>query len=286
MVKYKDHIGDINLNLNKSKIQSLEVISRDMPDFIDTGLIGISNSLDSIDFRIRELEESIHRPLQIYGLSGAPDYKLARKSILPITTSTGTGVYDTEAYTYRGTSIESGSATMKFEIVYFFPVGMWANNRYAVVEFLSNIVGTTYINSRVSFASSHIVLPTNLYPDWSKVLLSNIIGSTGIYDRLIYYIHAPVPAHPDWYQLYTKYNTLASVVAVGADGFCDVTPILSQSLLTEVIIDKPGTTSIDSNYISVQMSKIPCNSLITSRGISTAGNNSIYYFLGIKTYTE
>jgi hypothetical protein len=237
---------------------------------------GLLATVDSIGYRVGELQNHLHSPEQVYGMTSNT---MARKVITPLTITGGNAVWGTELELHNGTVVEAGDVTKKMDINKFYPVTFGTTGRYTIIEFYKNVLSTAYANTTITDATDLFTKVGHTLVDGDKVMLSSIVTTTGLTTYTIYNVIAV--AGNDFQVSLT--NAGAAVVVGGGNGTCTVTKI-TQTLITETVVSKVGTTALDSSGVPLQMARQTCDSRISCRAISTAGTNTITFFLGLHTY--
>ena len=255
------------------------------PRLESTATLGLGATVNSFAYRQGELENHIHSPLEIYGLTGGT---MTRKSTSPIIVTGGSGAWGTEIVITHGAVIGGGSATKKFD-TNILMVGVVGNaSRLTYLEFFSWDPGSPVACTFVTATDKMHVVGTTLANN-DKVVLPSIASNTGIDINTVYYV---VNKTVDDVELSLTRGG-AKVDILGADGAgtfltlgaSDVTGYApSQNLISETAVCKL-TTSADHVSVPMQMARQPCNRRMSCRAYALGGTNAVNFFVGLHTYS-
>lgn len=242
----------------------------------------------TLGYDLAEVARHLHSPTQSYGATSASDPTMVRKSLTPITVTAGSAVNGTELILHRGTLIEGGSATKKFDVNWIKINGVGTINRVAIYEFFSFAIGTPKAAALVT-ATDKVTDATNTVANGDKIYFATIASNTGV---LIYEMYFVINRAAGNFEVS---RTLGGAKAdiTGADGACTYVSLgasdaagiaAGQTLITEELVSR-GVATTDTVPSPLRMDREACNRMISCRGISTAGGNSLSFFIGLHTYS-
>ena len=239
---------------------------------------GLAGTPDSLAYRVHEIEKHFHNSLQIFGLT---NNKMARKSVSPIVVTGGNSSWGTELVIHDGATIESGSATKKFDFNQLYVTAVGTANRVTILEFYKLAAGTALTGVTIDETGGTVedMFTKNAHglSNGDKVLLSTIVTTTGINTYTAYYV---VNKQANYFQL--SLTSGGSVVSVTGDGSCTVIPVTS-TLITETLVSKANTTSDVLDH-TIMWPRQTCDSVISCRGYAAGGTNAISFFAGLHVY--
>ena len=232
------------------------------------------NQPGSLGYEIAEIENHLHAPEQVYGLTANT---MARKAVTPIIITGGNGAWGTELELHNGATIESGSATKYFDFHKIAITAVGTANRVTALEFYSTSRGTP-IAATTQIAADTLTIAGTPPVNGTKVSLDTIVTSTNINTYTYYYV---VGAAAHTFQLSLTVGGAAVDIQTN-DGTCNFA-VLTQTLITETIVSR-AATSTDSLYVHMNCARTTCNKRVSCRGWAAGGTNAISFFIGLHTY--
>jgi hypothetical protein len=247
-------------------------------DVIDNApVLGLSGIPDSLAYKVSELEKHIHNSEQVFG--NATNF-MGPDATVKFTVVGGNAAWGTELHIHDGTVIESGSTTKKFDLNTLYVVSVSAANQISVIEFLAGTTDAKRENVVINDAADSFTLAGHGLVDTDKVLISDVVTTTGINTYTVYYVRDVVGAA---FKLALTSGGDAIVVG-GGNGTCSVQK-LTQTSLTKKVISMAATTS-DSVPFAMICPRTTRDNRIFVRAKSATGQTiSIGFLLGLHTYT-
>lgn len=235
---------------------------------------GLSGTVDSIGYRVAELERHFHNADQLYGLTANT---MARKSVTPIVVTGGSDAWGTELEIHNGSTIESGSSTKKFDLGNLYVSAVGNANRITYLEFYANTLATN-VAATTQAAADTVTKNGHGLANGTKLMLNTIVTSTGIDIYTVYYV---VNQAANTFQLSLTLGGAAVDIQTG-DGSCNY-QVITQTLMTEAIVSRAGANA-DVFLQSVRANRYTCNTRVSCRAYAGGGTNAISFFLGVHTY--
>lgn len=248
------------------------------------GLLGVP---DSLAYITQETEVHFHSAQQVYGATSAGVPTMVRRSVVPITVTAGDGAWGTELILHNGTVIESGSSTKRFDLNQLRISAVGTANRIAVYEFFSFSAGTPKVAAMVA-ATNKVTDATNTVANNDKVYFPSITSNTG---AVIYEVYFVVNRAAGDFEI-SRTRGGGTVDITGADGACSYVSLGAsdadgvaalQMLDTETVVSR-ATGTPDAQPTPIQSDRQYCNRLISCRGWSAVGGNTVGFHLGLHTY--
>ena len=249
--------------------------------------LGLSGTHDSIGYRVGEIEQHVHSRGQSFGATSASIPTLFYRSLLPITVTAGDTVYGTEIILHRGTTIEGGSATKYFDMHWLKLTAIGTANRVAIYAFNSFDIGTPKVAALVA-GTDKVTDATNTVANGDKIYFASIASNTGVTIYEVYFVINRAAGN------FEVSRTLAGAKAdiTGADGACSYVSLGAsdanglgalQTIVSDELISRAAAQT-DSTPSPIHMDREKCNRMISCRGISAAGGNSVSFYVGLHTY--
>jgi hypothetical protein len=251
--------------------------SKDIDKLDSLAVLGLQGVVDSLAYKIDEIEKHNHSAQQVYGLTANT---MARKSTTPIVIVGGNAAWGTELELHNGTVIEGGSATMKFDMNNLYVSLVSTANRITILEFYRNTLAADSAQVVTTDATDLFTLAGHGLVDGDKIMLKTIVTTTGINVYTVYYVVNMVGN--DWKVSLTSGG--AAVVLGGGNGTCYFNKITAATLITETIVSKSSNAGSDDMVIPMQMGRQVCNARISCRGWAAGGTNDVSFHLGLHTY--
>lgn len=248
---------------------------------------GLAGTEDSLAYRTEEIEHHFHSGQQVYGATSASIPTFVRRSVIPITVTAGDAAWGTELILHNGLVIEAGSSVKRFDLNRIRVATVGTANRIAVYEFMKHAAGTPKAAALVT-ATNKVTDATNTVADNDKVFFPTIASNTGVVIYEMYYVRAR--AAGDFEISRTRGG--GAVDITGADGACTYVSLGAtdadgvaalQTWVTETDISR-ATGTPDAFPHPLQMGRMRCSELLTVRGWSAAGGNTVAFTVGLHTY--
>ena len=237
---------------------------------------GLSGTVNSLAYRVHELEKHFHSAEEVYGLS-ATNGVLTRKSITPIITPCGAAAWGNEQY-LGGSFPESGTNT-KVDINKLYVTAVGTANRPSVVEFWYGQLGTQVTAVTLTNAGDLFTKAGHGVTNDMRIVLNTIAGGTANLNAYtVYYV---VNMSGNDFQV--SLTSGGAAVVITADGSCNFHPVTSPTLLTETIVSKAAVTS-DNIVIPINCPRIAVTSAMWTRGWAAVGANDVTYFISAHKY--
>jgi hypothetical protein len=248
----------------------------EIPKIDNEATLGLSGVVNSLAYRVHEIEAHLHNSQQIYGNT---TNTMARLSTTGFTVVGGDNAWGTELQLHNGTVIESGSATKKFDFNTLYITAVDAANKPTVLKFFSASEGAA-VNCTMQ-NSGDTITPTGAVPaDGTKIVFDSIVTTTGINIYTVYYV---VSSGVSTFQVALTSGGTPIVLGTG-DGTGHY-HVLTQTTLTETVVSAAAVTS-DSFPYPIMAPRVTCNSRISVRAASVSGSTvGITFFIGLHTYT-
>ena len=212
---------------------------------------------------------------------------MVRRSVVPITVTAGDAAWGTELILHNGLVIEAGSATKKFDLNQLRISTVGTANRVAVYEFFSFSAGTPKVAALVT-GTDKVTDATNTVADNDKVYFPSITSNDGVVVYEVYFVRARAAGNFE----ISRTRGGVAVDITGPDGACSYVSLGAsaadgvaalQMLDTETVVSR-ATGTPDAQPTPIQCDRQLCNRLISCRGWSAAGGNSVGFHLGLHTY--
>jgi len=259
-------------------------------DAIDTVAVsGLSGTANSLAYKVHEIEKHFHNSELVYG-NTAND--MAADIPIKFTVIGGDNTYGTELMLTDGTVIESGSATMKFDLNRFYMVSTSAANEISVVQILTSPINTpvacTFDEAGHGSGDDVVISAGHGLSNGDKIVFKAGGGAltTGINDYTTYYV---VDKNTDDFNV-SLTSGGADVTFTGDGGACFWYPVESsvqtavQTMATSFFISAAAVNN-DAMPVPIMMPRVTCNQRIFIRAKSESGQTvSIGFLLGLHVY--
>jgi hypothetical protein len=265
-------------------VDGLERIARNLYKIDEqpvSGLSGVAGSLSyktvTIENNTEILKSHFHNSEQVFG--NVTNF-MGPDSTVKFTVVGGDAAWGTELHIHDGTVIESGSTTKRFDLNTLYVVSVSAANQISIIEFLAGTADTKRENVVITDATDLFTLAGHGLVDTDKVIISDVVTTTGLNTYTVYYVRDMVGNN---FKLSLTSGGTAVVVG-GGNGTCSVQK-LTQTSLTKKVISMAATNS-DSVPFAMICPRTTCNNRIFVRAKSATGQTiSIGFLLGLHTYT-
>jgi len=258
--------------------QTIENLIKSQTDKIDSVAVnGLSGVVDSLAYKVHELEKHFHNSEQVFGNN--VNYMGADVPI-PFVVEGGDNAWGTELMITMGTTIESGSATKKFDFNQLYVTAVDDADEVSIIEFLYGTAGATIEDVVTDDSSDNFTKAGHGLVNGDKVIVTDLVTTTGLNAYTVYYV---IGMSGDSFQLSLTLGGAAIVLGTG-DGTCDLKKLTQTSLTKKVI----AAASVTTNAIPYILSspRIPCNSYLFVRAKSETGTTvAISFLMGLHTYT-
>jgi len=249
---------------------------------------GLAGVHDSLAYRVEEIEKHFHNEEQAFG--NASNAMLADEPV-KFTVTGGSNAWGTELMLTDGTVIESGSATMKFDLNHLYAVSSSAANKISIIE-----ISTAPINTGVACTfdftagtvEDMIVSADHGLANGDRVVFKAGGGAlpAEILGHVVYYV---VNKAAGYFQVSL---TVGGAVFPFTDdgGAAFWFPVVSsvQSAAKTCETKKPhsmASTFTDSRPFAMLMKRRPCNERVFIRAKSETGSTiAIGFLIGLHTY--
>lgn len=258
------------------------------PKLDSQATLGLAGTVDSLAYRIEEIEHHFHSENQCYGATSASVPTMVRDSLVPITVTAGDAAWGSELILHPGSVIESGSSTMKFDLHTLRVSSVGTANRMAIYEFFAFSAGTPKVAAAVA-ATNKITDATNSVADNDKIYFPTIASNTGIVVYEVYFVRAR--AAGDFEVSLTRGG--GAVDITGADGACSYVSLGASDADGRALTLQPRVTAFnisrangntDTFPTEIRMGRQFCNRLISCRGKAAAGGNTIAFHVNLHSY--
>ncbi len=252
----------------------LSKIQTDKIDLVAVnGLAGTNNSLA---YKVHEIEKHFHNSEQIYGNN--VNYMGADVPI-PFVVEGGDNAWGTELVLTMGTTIESGSATKKFDFNQLYVTAVDDADEVSIVEFLYGTAGTEVTSVVTDDSSDNFTKNGHGLVNGDRIIITALVTTTGLNAYTVYHVINMVG---DVFQV-SLTNGGAAVVLGTGDGTCSFKKLTMTSLTKKVVCVASLTTN--ANPYILNSPRIPCNSYLTVRAKSETGTTvAISFLMGLHTY--
>jgi len=239
--------------------------------------LGLSGTVNSIGYRLAEIEKHLHNTEHVYGNNTymTEDYPVK------FTVVGGDNAWGTELMIYAGDTIESGSTTKKFDLNTMYIVSASAANQISIIEFLYGSKGPAITPIVTDDSDDDFELAGHGLVVNDKTVFNSVTTTTGLTANNVYYVLAGSDANH--FQVALTIGG-AAVVLGGGDGTCSVSK-LTQTSLTKTVTSFAAVTS-DSFPYPILSPRITCDNRLFVRAKSVTGQTiSIGFLLGLHIYT-
>ena len=239
---------------------------------------GLSGVVDSLAYKVHEIEKHLHNTSQWYGLTGNT---LERKGNTVISLTGGNTVWGTEIQIHDGAVIESGSGTKKFDLHEVAVTSVGNANRPTYIEFYYGTRATGVVCTFTNATSKVNKVAHGLVNDTKIMFSTDTALPTGLDANTVYYVINK--ADDDFEVSLTPSPGSAETFSDDGSGTNNY-HVLTQTLLSELLVSASATNADAQPYTLRSLRQI-CSSRIWARAKSTTGGtNVIAFFLGIHTY--
>jgi hypothetical protein len=246
-------------------------------DYDTRASLGLAGTVDSLGYRVAEIEKHFHNSIQCYGMA---TNNMSRGALAPFQISAGNAAWSTELQLHDGTVIESGSTTKKFDLNTLFITAVNTANRLTYVEFHYGTLGTGVVCTFTN-ATERINKVGHGLSNGNKVMFGNSGGAlpSGLVNYIVYYV---VNKNNDDFQVSLTEGGAAVTFSDDGSG-TNSYYIPSQTKFTETYISFASTTD-DSFPYPVLSPRIYCNQRIWVRAKAAGGTNTVDLLIGLHTY--
>ena len=237
---------------------------------------GLAGTVNSIGYKVAEIETHLHSAQQIYGLTANT---MARKALTPIIITGGSDAWGTELELHNGTVIESGSATKYFDSNKIFVTAVGTPNRVTMLEFYNNALATAVTDVALTDEGDLFTKVGHGRTNGDKLMLSSIVDTTGINIYTVYYVVGVIDN-----DFQVSLTLGGGAVAITTNGTCSF-QVVTPTLITEDVVSKTAVNS-DAMEKAIPMERQLCNSRISCRAKAAGGVNAVSFFIGLHTYSS
>lgn len=245
---------------------------------------GLMGTPDSLAYIADETEHHVHSPQKIYGATSGSVPTMVRRSLVPITVTAGDTVWGTELIIYNGSGISENSFDMNQMRV----SAVGTANRLAIYEFLYFAPGTPKA-ATTNATNDKVTDATNTVANNDKIYFPTLTG-TGVVVYEVYFVINRAAGNFEVSRtrggakvdITGGDDVACTYVSLGASDPTDHVGAL-QFLATETIISRASGTP-DPMPTPIQMDRILSSYLVSCRGLSAAGGNTVGFHVGLHVY--
>lgn len=232
---------------------------------------GLSGVVDSLAYRVHEIEKHFHNTGRWYGFSSN---NLSEGALTSFQVTAGNAAYGTELLCYTGT----GLSEAKFDFNAMKVTAVGNANRLTFLQFYSVVKGTPVVGAATK-ADEKITKAGHGLALNDRVMITSAGTTTGIDTYTVYFIGTK---DTDWFTLSTTVDNGVPVLLDGVDGnvsYCTAT----RTLMCDMYVNRTATAP-DTFTIPVMSPRVLCTSSVSCVGKASGGTNTVDMLFGIHTY--